>query len=178
MFHVIGDMTSSLFWGVLLALIFTGVTFYIPKLVSSRYNHTPAGLFLLAVGFCFFTFQSFLLAGGFKIKGYIPTTVQIEQLGINQTSLNAFADELTGQYPMLEKYIGKITDKEETVQKDFETVAELAQFVRNKLCRIVDRYIWRRVGWIVGGLFILDFYFVSNALKQSRRSMITLFEDE
>ncbi|MDR1866248.1 MAG: hypothetical protein LBR08_11840, partial [Bacteroidales bacterium] len=155
-------------WGVLLALILTGVAFYLPKSVSSRYSHTPVGLLLLVIGFCFFAFQSVLLAGGFKVKGYVPSTDMIEQLGIDQTSPEAFADELTSQYPMLEKYIRKITDKGEAVQKDFATVAELARFMRNKLLRTVNNYIWRRVGWIAGGLFLLGFYFVNSASKQNR----------
>jgi hypothetical protein len=172
MFYIVGSIVSCIIWGVLLALLLTAILFYLPGMLSARYGFTFAGLLLLVAGFCFFTFQSTLLAGGFKVKGYIPSANQIEQLGIGQTSPEAFGEELINRYPALQTHIRKIMEESSGMQREFSTVTESVRFIRAKLYRMVNNYIWRRVGWIVGGMFLLGFYFVNDASKQSRRTVV------
>jgi predicted PurR-regulated permease PerM len=169
MFHIFSDIVSSLFWGVVLALLLSVAVFYLPKMIAVRYGHTPLGIILLVAGFCFFAFQSTLLTGGFKLKGYIPSVQQIEPFVGGATTPEELGRELTERYPMLEKHIRKITDGGGKGQKEFTTAVELARFVRAALYRRVNHYIWRRAGWMVGGLFLLGFYFVNDASRQSRR---------
>jgi hypothetical protein len=169
MFYVIGDLIASVFWGVLIALLLTAALYFLPGMIYARYRHTLAGGILLVAGFCFFTFQATLCVGGFKLKGYIPSALQIEQFGGGATTLKELGRELTEQYPALEKHIRKITDNDGTAQKESATVADLAQFVRAGLYRRVNNYIRRRAGWIVGGIFLPGFYFVNNASRQNRR---------
>jgi predicted PurR-regulated permease PerM len=168
MFHIFSDIVSSLFWGVIFTLLLSVIVFYLPKMIAVRYGHTPLGILFLVVGFCFFAFQLTLLTGSFKLKGYIPSARQIEQLDIRATTLEEFGRELTEQYPMLEKYIRKIADNGGMIQKESATVADLVQFVRAKLYRMINNYIWRRVGWIIGGVLILGVYFVNDASRQTR----------
>ncbi|MDR1130291.1 MAG: hypothetical protein LBK96_04855 [Prevotellaceae bacterium] len=174
MFQVIGNLMASVFWGVLIALLLTVILVYFPRMIYSRYGHKLAGIVLLIAGFCFFTFQSMLWVGGFKLKGYIPSVGQVEQLGIAVERADTFGDELANAYPMLKPFIGKT--EQETIRQSFSDQTDLITFYVREVRHKINRYLWRRTGWIAAGLLLLGCWLANDASKQSRRQNNSFME--
>ncbi|MDR1338453.1 MAG: hypothetical protein LBK58_00080 [Prevotellaceae bacterium] len=172
---MIGNLAASVFWGVLIALLLTVMLAYFPRMIYSKYGHNLAGIVLLIAGFCFFTFQSVLWVGGFKLKGYIPSVEQVERLGIAAERADTFGDELTNAYPMLKPFIEK-TEQETTLRQSFADQADLITFYVREVRHKINRYLWRRTGWIAAGLLLLGCLLANGASKQSRRQNNSFME--
>jgi hypothetical protein len=167
LFGLAGNLLASVFWGTLIALLLTVMLVYFPRMICSRYQYKLVEVVLLIAGFCFFTFQSVLWVGGIKLKGYIPSVQQVEQLGIAVEQADAFGDEMAQAYPMLKTFIGKT--ERETLRQTVVDQTDLIAFYVHEVRRKINHYLWRRAGWIAAGLLLLGFRLANDASKQGRR---------
>lgn len=134
---ILFNYISALFWGILIGLIFSGFMMYL--------THKICGISYLIAGligtflFFFVTFQFTALIGANKAKNYIDDLVVSTQA----TGENLDWVTVKDKYPSLEPYLGE-------TERSSESALDVATMITNS----IDRYIWRRVGWIAGGIIV------------------------
>lgn len=184
MIYFIGHLITSIAWGVLIAMLLTGLLFFVPRLLYSRYNHTAGSGILLLAGFFFFVFQGTLLAGSFKARQYIPfigetiasysSSPSAHEIAgtANYQEIQQICLRLSEQYPPLEKYINQIgrdlSEQDSAVAKPFDFVREFLI----QLQKQINKYTGRRIGWITGGTILILLFLIHDANKQNKQFYI------
>lgn len=178
MFDLIGNTIMSIVWGILISSLLTGLLFFVPGMLYSRYSHTAQSLIALVVGFLFLTFQSTLMIGGIKSKKYIPDAeafisslpIPVSAISGQQTAqdIQQTVAQVSEQFPLFGKHINRIATAVYLQADQITKPSDLIQAITLELQSQINRYIGRRVGWIVGGITILVFFLLSSANKQSR----------
>lgn len=170
MFTVIGDIFTCILWGTVISILLTGMLFYIPKAISTRYSYSPIYLLLLLITLGYFLFQTTLLMGGFKMKKYTTDIEQITRtyLQANPSQLNNMAGQLNATCPGLEKYVNSAT---EALAGQSDKLNNPAAFTAafNKAIRLeINLYIWRRIGWTATGLLLIGLLLIRDANRQEK----------
>lgn len=178
MFDLIGNTIMSIVWSILISSLLTGLLFFVPGMLYSRYNHTIQSFIALAIGFLFLTFQSTLMIGGIKSKKYIPDaeafisslSIPVSAISGEQTAqdIQQTMKEVSDQFPLFGRHVNRIATAVYQQADQITKPADLIQAITLELQSQINRYIGRRVGWIVGGITILILFLLSSANKQSR----------
>jgi len=177
MFYVIGELVGCIFWGVLIAVGLSVLLFFIPRLLNPNYSFSPLAIISLVVIFLFLSFQSTLLVGSIKVKGYLPTKKQILSIlpeikneKFSLATFQATARELTADYPMLESFIETAAESLQGAGTNISSLADLADYYSNKIHSLVNKYMLRRIAWIAGGILLLTFYLYKDSSRQANTS--------
>lgn len=178
MFTVMGSLIACLFWGVVTGLILTGLLFYLPKAIYVRFGYTLPLLLLLVAFFFVSTFQATLFTGAVKAKSYVKSAESLIVSAIpdyNVTAHEADAKELaalTGTLkdvlPLPDSYLKDAADKLAQLDSHTSSPEVLTQNIGRVLRSEINRYLWRRVGWMAVFLVLTAFLLVAGAKKQDK----------
>lgn len=114
MFMVLGDIFASLFGGIIITIVLILTLVLLTRVLFPNTSHTPGSLIVIVISFFFFLFQSTLLVGGYKAKGYVrqlETTVSglsgelFDQPLQDPIQLKLAADYLSEEYPFLKGFL-------------------------------------------------------------------------
>lgn len=123
MFMVLGDIFASLFGGIIITIVLILTLVLLTRVLFPNTSHTPGSLIVIVISFFFFLFQSTLLVGGYKAKGYVrqlETTVSglsgellFDQPLQDPIQLKLAADYLSEEYPFLKGFLDDAVIKAE-----------------------------------------------------------------
>lgn len=178
MLHLVGNMISSVLTGLLMSMALAVALWFLPKMISVRYEWKITGLLGVVVLFFFFWFQSALLFGALKLKKYVPTVQQIEQTVRNIPNIDfaqtGTAEEFTlimrtlsNQYPDMASFIQKTAGKESGTSSENLSVFVLSY--SNRIHKTIGAYCMRRCGWILLGMLLGGGLLVRGALQGGRQ---------
>lgn len=138
---VLINYIHALLWGILLGLISSAlIIYFINKIFAvSRLLTGLVGLAMLL----FLAFQYTALIGASQTKKYVDKAAILTQVA----GENFDWEVVKKEYPLFQPYLGKIEKVSENTTNAGKTIA----YTINKA---IDRYIWRRIGWIIGGIVI------------------------
>ena len=138
---ILFNYISALLWGILIGLILSGFVMYIAhKICGISYLISGLiGAFLLF----FMTFQFTALIGANKTKKYVENVVTSAQAVGENIDWTIVQDK----YSLLKPYLGEVEMSSESI----------------------DRYIWRRFGWIVGGILVAFGVMIGGGAMEANR---------
>lgn len=138
---ILFNYISALFWGILIGLISSAlIMYFIDKICAvSRLLTGLVGLVMLL----FLVFQFTALIGANKTKKYVDSAVILTQVAGENFDWTVVKKE----YPLLQPYLGGFENVSENTTNAGKTIAY-------SINKAIDRYIWRRVGWIIGGVVV------------------------
>lgn len=182
MFTVMGSLIACIFWGFLTGLILTGLLFYLPKAIYMRFGYTPPLLLLLVTFFFFSTFQATLFTGAVKAKSYVRSAeslvvsaipkYNLSADGADAKDLAALAGTLKDVLPLPDAYLQDAVSKLVQAGAHTSSPEVLAKNVGQVLRSEINRYLWRRTGWLAVVFALTAFLLVSGAKKQDRRQPV------
>ena len=149
---ILFNYISALLWGILIGLILSGFVMYIAhKICGISYLISGLiGAFLLF----FMTFQFTALIGANKTKKYVENVVTSAQaVGENIDWTN-----VKDKYSLLKSYLGEVEMSSENVMN-----------IKTMITDSIDRYIWRRFGWIVGGILVAFGVMIGGGAMEANR---------
>lgn len=138
---VLFNYISALFWGILIGLISSAlIMYFIDKICAvSRLLTGFVGLIMLL----FLGFQFAALIGANKTKKYVDNAAILTQ-AVGENFDWAVVKE---EYPLLQPYLGGVENATKSTTNTGKTIAYSINIM-------IDGYIWRRVGWIIGGIIV------------------------
>lgn len=136
---VLFNYISALFWGILIGLMSSAlIMYFIDKICAvSRLLTGLIGFVMLL----FLVFQFAALIGANKTKKYVDNAAILTQSIGENFDWTVVKEE----YPLLQPYLGGVENATKSTTNTGKTIAY-------SINRTIDRYIWRRVGWIIGGI--------------------------
>lgn len=149
---ILFNYISALLWGILIGLILSGFVMYIAhKICGISYLISGLiGAFLLF----FMTFQFTALIGANKTKKYVENVVTSAQAVGENIDWTIVKDK----YSLLKSYLGEVEMSSENVMN-----------IKTMITDSVDRYIWRRFGWIVGGILVAFGVMIGGGAMEANR---------
>lgn len=149
---ILFNYISVLLWGILIGLIFSGFVMYIAhKICGISYLISGLiGAFLLF----FMTFQFTALIGANKTKKYVENVVTSAQTVGENIDWTIVKDK----YSLLKPYLGEVEMSSENVMN-----------IKTMITDSIDRYIWRRFGWIVGGILVAFGVMIGGGAMEANR---------
>ena len=149
---ILFNYISALLWGILIGLILSGFVMYIAhKICGISYLISGLiGAFLLF----FMTFQFTALIGANKTKKYVENVVTSAQAVGENIDWTIVKDK----YSLLKSYLGEVEMSSENVMN-----------IKTMITDSIDRYIWRRVGWIVGGILVAFGVMIGGGAMEANR---------
>lgn len=139
---VLTNFISTLFSGILMGVFSTALILTIIKRLTNA-----SVLFITVQGFFIFLFLSFqfsALTGAYKAKQYIQNIVIPTEALDNTHTIESIGKK----YPALVPFLKKAELKADKVTDTGTTLYPI-------LCNAIDRYIYRRIGWILCGIIII-----------------------
>jgi hypothetical protein len=149
---ILFNYISALLWGILIGLILSGFVMYIAhKICGISYLISGLiGAFLLF----FMTFQFTALIGANKTKKYVENVVTSAQAVGENIDWTIVKDK----YSLLKSYLGEVEMSSENVMN-----------IKTMITDSIDRYIWRRFGWIVGGILVAFGVMIGGGAMEANR---------
>lgn len=149
---ILFNYISALLWGILIGLILSGFVMYIAhKICGISYLISGLiGVFLLF----FMTFQFTALIGANKTKKYVENVVTSAQTVGENIDWTIVKDK----YSLLKSYLGEVEMSSENVMN-----------IKTMITDSIDRYIWRRFGWIVGGILVAFGVMIGGGAMEANR---------
>lgn len=187
MFEIVGDIIGSVFWGLFLSAVTVGLLYFVPKGFSARYHYSLSGILTLCVGFLFFLFQFVLMVGAIKSKGYVNKAEAYIQAGIqvcpdgttalSEAQVTEMVDSLCEEYGFLKGY--KESLLEEVTERGGEVVApaEWTSILMDLIRTEISFYIFRRVLWVLGGMFAIVVILARLAHQAAKDSYARAYSD-
>lgn len=164
MFMVLGDIFASLFGGIIITIVLILTLVLLTRVLFPNTSHTPGSLIVIVISFFFFLFQSTLLVGGYKAKGYVrqlETTVSglsgellFDQPLQDPIQLKLAADYLSEEYPFLKGFLDDAVTKAEA-QLSQHPGGTLVEWFAYGLQYAIHLFILRRFGWLIAGWIVV-----------------------
>lgn len=151
MLTLAGHLFGCLFWGLLIALILTGISIFIAKGIS---NKTP-NFIVAAVLFILLAYQSILAVGSLYARSYVEDVRQLVEDIVasapDSESTAELAETVSENFPAIpEKIIKNMADLNETTSN----VRNIADQMANSLKKSLTSYLWERIAWASGFMII------------------------
>lgn len=161
---------SSLLLALLITVVLIFVCIWVMKLLFPRRSlHIDIG-FILGMGVLslILFIQSFLFCGAGYAKKYVGTVetaiqaaVNIEENGIdlNSKEIEVVKTTIINEYPLLKRYIKNMNESE--FKDGFTNIV-------SPVYSLINKYMWRRVLWMVGALLVIGgtLYYKENKEQQ------------
>lgn len=174
LFEILRYSFSSVIWGVLIAISCMALFVFLIKGWYKDATFSPVSYLVGAVLFLFLSFQCVLIVGSLKIismtddyEQQITSLVQSysPEDEVSQAQASEVIDEIIGEFPILEYYIGGGEFSGYTAsQLPAAMVQELRSFMR--------WYIFRRILWCLGfvavGAFLVIRFLTKNYTNPRR----------
>lgn len=182
MFAVLGDILGSIGWGILISVLLLVLICVLNKSFNGRTSFFLLNVFLLIVGFFFFLFQSTLLVGGIKAKGYINNVETLLQAFSSEISYASLDEQqmqeavrlLASEYPILETYAEDVSEEISGYLAETDVPLNFVEVIGYSLRAVINMYIFRRIGWLVFGFLLLTIGVIyagsKNTVRTSTRS--------
>lgn len=172
MLSLVGYIVMPLLLALLITIIIIVIFVGVMRSLYPRYPSVSNISFLLGVSvLTIIVFvQSFLFCGGCYIKKYLNTVeeslnaiVSVEDIkSISLEKPEAVRTMLIDEYPLLEKYISGMEFPEiQTGLTDF------VSYIRS----LINNYLWRRVGWLLGALIVIGGFLFYRADKDQKHAI-------
>lgn len=149
---ILFNYISALLWGILTGLIFSGFVMYIAHKICGI-SYLISGLiggFLLF----FMTFQFTALIGANKTKKYVENVVTSAQAVGENIDWTIAKDK----YSLLKPYLDEVEMSSENIMN-----------IKTMITNSIDRYIWRRFGWIAGGILVAFGVMIGGGAMEANR---------
>lgn len=149
---ILFNYISALLWGLLIGLILSGFVMYLAHKICGI-SYLISGL--IGVFWLFFmTFQFTALIGANKTKKYVENVVASAQAVGENIDWTIVKDK----YSLLESYLGKA-----------EITPANVMDIKTMVIDSLNRYIWRRFGWIVGGIVLAFGVMIGGGAMEANR---------
>lgn len=156
-FSLINTALSSIFYGVIVTAVITVILYVVLKSISPNIVKTPIFFVTGVVLSVLLIIQSSLMIGAIQAKG----TVDSVEIYLSQLLENAYGtvgaqdcqeilDAVTEKFPVIGSYINIANFAGQNVEN-------LATSMCETMKEYLSSYIWHRVWWIVGILFVACF---------------------
>ena len=157
LFEILRYSLSSMFWGVLIAVICMGLFVFLIKGWYKDATFSPISYLVGALLFLLLSFQCVLVVGSLKIidmtdeyENRITTIVNSVYSSYEEVSLTQASDiidRIIDEYPILQYYIGG-------GQFSGFTAQELPHAIAQELRSFMRWYILRRILWCLGFVIV------------------------
>lgn len=171
-FSIVGNIVTSLLLALLMTIVLISLLIWVMKILYPRCLLNVNLGFVLGIGFLavMLFVQSFLFCGACYAKKYLNAAEEGMQAIVNIGNRNAMVEDecleilrarLIENYPMLDRYM-----------KDMDG-AELKTNLTNivpYICSLINGYLWRRVGWLLGTFVVVGGMLFYRAEKEQQRA--------
>ena len=153
LFNILTNSIGSLFWGALIAIVVTGVVWFVCQLLNR--GRPPLAYIVLAVLFILTWTQATMMVGAMKAKGYVEDIGDYanslvstgSEVVESATNFEELRQQLSDQFRIfLRIEQGHVSDAAQYVSKGHT----LVDFVADNLNDTLNYYILRRVLWLIG----------------------------
>lgn len=153
-FSLISTAISSIFYGLVVTAVIMALLYVVLKTISRNIVQTPVFYITGVVLAILLLIQTSLMIGAFQAKDAADSA----EIYVSQLLENSFGtvgaqdsqrvlDAITEEFPIIGTYLGLA---------DFSghDVSDLAESMHETMIGYLNSYIWHRVWWILGFIFV------------------------
>lgn len=156
-FSLINTALSSIFYGVVVTAVITAILYVVLKSISPNIVKTPVFFVTGAVLSVLLIIQSSLMIGAIQAKGTVDSVeIYLSQLLENAHGMvgaqdsQEILDAVTEKFPIIGSYI-------DIANFAGHDVSYVATAMCETMKDYLSSYIWHRVLWIIGIIFVASF---------------------
>lgn len=153
-FSLISTAFSSIFYGIIATVAIMAILYAVLRAINKSIVQTPVFYITGAILAILLLIQTSLLIGAMQAKGtadaaqeYVSGLIENYQGVVDSRESRQAIDALTDEFPI----IGNFVDLTAFYGR---SIADLPTSIHATVVDFLNSYIWRRIGWLLGILFV------------------------
>lgn len=176
---IVEDIIGSIFWGMLMAALITGIVFLLCMLASRKSIQSTESLLVVGGLFLFNTIACSFIVGAIYAKGYAEDVCDFigdmadvsTNIALSTADFNELKNQITEEYKSAKPLLD-LVDANEAVRR-IKAGSSIADYISDEINDTIDEHIKNCLLWMLGGIVtaITSIMLISRNQPDSRRRM-------